>query len=147
MALRSVFEDFERTTLAAIPGLLGKLHYIAQLHDGRGGYSHWGMERIHGKEAAQRAIRTAHAAVLTQVLRTSLRVLDEDLRRSASRGHGTALEFLSSLEELTVRALPDQALPATQKHFTAVLHALSALLRSQAHASPPDASPLPPLAQ
>jgi len=79
VALRSPLEDFESTTLEAIPGLFGKLRYVAELHDGSGGYSHWGMERVHGKEPTRRAIRLAHAALLTQVLRTQLRVLVADL--------------------------------------------------------------------
>ena len=145
MALRSAVEDFEDTTLAAIPGLLGKLHYIAGLHDGRGGYSHWGMGRVHGEEAARRAIRAAHAAVFSQVLRTSLRVLDQDLRSSASTAQVTALEFLGSLKKLAPQALPDRSIAASSKHLMAVLHALSALLENPARASHPDAWPRPPL--
>ena len=144
MALKSALEDFETTTLGAIPGLLARLHYIASLHDGQGSYSHWGMGRVHGEEGARRAIRTAHAAILTQILRTSLRVLDEDLRSSASGGQVTALEVLGSLKEMTLQALPDRAGPASEKHLRAVLHALSALLESPARASHPDASLPPP---
>jgi hypothetical protein len=144
VALKSALEDFETTTLGAIPGLLAKLHYIAALHDGHGSYAHWGMGRVHGEEAARRAIRTAHAAVLTQVLRTSLRVLDEDLRRSASSGQVAAMEFLGSLKKLAPQALPNRAAPASEKHLRAVLHALSALLRSPERASHLDASPPPP---
>jgi len=143
VARKSALEDFESTTLGAIPGLLARLHYIASLHDGHGSYSHWGMGKVHGKEAARRAIRTAHAAILTQVLRTSLRVLDEDLRRSASSGQVTTLEFLGSLKKLAPQALPDRA-AASAKHLTTVLHALSALLENPARASHPDAWPLPP---
>lgn len=141
MALNSALEDFEGTTLGAIPGLLGKLHYIAELHDGRGGYSHWGMGRVHGEEAARRAIRTSHAAVFARVLRTPLRVLAEDLSGSALSVRVTALEFLSSLEERTPQVLPARPVAASQKHLTAVLHALSALVESQARASHQDASP------
>lgn len=146
MALRSALEDFESTSLGAIPGLLGKLHYIAELHDGRGSYCHWGMGRVHGEEAARRAIRTSHAAVFTRVLRTPLRVLAEDLSGSASSAQVTALEFLSSLEKLTPQVLPARPVAAAQKHLTAVLHVLWALVESQARASHQDASPpLPPV--
>ena len=144
MPLRSAVADFEDTTLAAIPGLLRKLHYIAGLRDGRGNYSHWGMERVHGQDAARRAIRVAHSAVLSQVLRTSLRVLDQDLRRSVASGQVTEHELLASLEKLASQALPDGAVAASEKHLTAVLHALSALLENPARASHPDALPLPP---
>ena len=145
MALRSALEDFENTTLGAIPGLLAKLHYIAGLHDGHGNYVHWGMGRTHGEEAARRAIRTSHADVLTQVLRTPLQVLYNDLRRSATAGQITAQELLVSLWERAPRALPERAGAPSEKHFTTVLRALSALLKNQAHASLPDAlqPPLP----
>ena len=144
MALRSALEDFEGTSLGAIPRLLGKLHYFAELHDGRGNYSHWGMGRVYGEETARRAIRTSHAAVLTRVLRTPLRVLAEDLNGSASSAQVTALAFLSSLVKLTAQALPAGALAASQSHLTAVLHALSALVESQARASRLNASPPQP---
>ena len=141
MALRSALEDFEDTSLGAIPGLLGKLHYFAELHDGRGKYSHWGMGRVYGEEAARRAMRTSHAAVLTRVLRTPLRVLAEDLSSSASSAQVTALAFLSSLGKLTPQALPAGTGAASQSHLMAVLHALSALEESQARANRQDASP------
>lgn len=147
MALRSALEDFEGTTLAAIPGLLGKLHYLARLHDGCGNYLHWGMGRTYGEEAAGRAIRASHGAVLTQVLRTPLRRLAEDLSLSASGGQVTARDLLLSLEKLLPQALPDRSLVATQKHLTTVLHALSSLLQNPELATPPDASPPPPLVQ
>ena len=147
MALNSAVEDFEDTTLAAIPGLLRKLHYIVGLRDGRGNYSHWGMERTHGQEPAQRAIRIAHSAVLSQVLRTSLRVLDQDLRRSISSEQITERELLVSLENQARQALPDGSVAASEKHLRAVLHALSALLKNPARASHPDASPPPPPAR
>jgi hypothetical protein len=142
VALKSAVEDFESTTLGAIPGLLAKLHYIAGLHDGRGNYAHWGMGRTHGEGAAQRAMRASHAGVLAQVLRTPLRELDEDLRRSASGRRLSASAFLASLKQLAGQALPDRSLPASEKHLKAVLDALSALLEAPALASRPDASPL-----
>jgi hypothetical protein len=144
VALKSALEDFESTTLAAIPGLLGKLRYLAGLHDGRGRYSHWGMGRVHGEEAARRAIRTSHAAVLAQVLRAPLRVLDEDLKGSAVSAQTTAAEFLLSLKQLGPQVLPERPGEASEKHLRAVLHALSVLLANPGRANLPDASP-PPL--
>ena len=144
VALRSALEDFEDTSLCAIPGLLGKLRYIAELHDGRGSYSHWGMARVHGEAAARRAIRTSHAAVFARVLRTPLRGLADDLICSSSSAQVSAVEFLSSLEKMTPQVLPDRSEAASQKHLTAMLHALLALAQNPARASHPDASP-PPL--
>lgn len=145
VGLKSALEDFESTTLGAIPGLLGKLHYLAGLHDGRGRYSHWGMARVHGEEAARRAMRASHTAVLAQVLRAPLRVLDEDLKCSASSVQTTAAEFLLSLKQLVPHLLPERSVEASEKHLMAVLHALSVLVANQGRANHPDASrpPLP----
>lgn len=119
---------------------------MAALHDGDGNYSHWGMGRVHGEGAARRAIRSSHVAVLARVLRTPLRELAEDLSYSASGEQITPLEFLLSLKKLTPQALPEGPMPASQKHFTAVLHALLALAQSPARATHPDAlPPLPPV--
>ena len=147
MPLKSALEDFETTTLQAIPGLLAKLHYIAGLHDGRGNYSHWGMGRIHGEDAASKAMRTSHGTVLAQVLRMPLRILDKDLARSAANEQMSAQEFLTSLSERAPQALLERAGAPSQKHLTSVLHALAALLESRVHASRPDASPLLPPVQ
>lgn len=138
-------EDFEGTTLGAIPGLLGRLRYIAELHDGHGGYAHWGMGRVHGEHAARRAIRASHSAVVGKLLRTPLRELMEDLASSARAVNAPAPEFLHSLQRISSQALPPGIQAAAQKHLMAVLHALSALTQNQARASHPGASPpLPP---
>ena len=36
-------EDFESNSPSAVPGLLGKLRYVARLHGGHGAYSQWGL--------------------------------------------------------------------------------------------------------
>jgi len=141
VALKSASEDFEGTTLGAVPGLLAKLCYIASLHDGQGDYIHWGMARTYGEETARRAIRAAHAGVLSQVLRTPLHRLDEDLRRSAASRQVTDRELLLSLTKRTHHALPEQSGVPAEKHFRVVLHALSALVENRAHASHPNALP------
>lgn len=146
MTLRSPQDDFEAHTLSAIPGSLAKLHYVAGLHDGQGGYSHWGMGRVHGMDAARRAIRGAHAAMVTTVLRTPLKDLADDLTCSAAAANMSCEEFLLSMESQAQRLLPHPTFLASQKHIKAVLHALSALLQNQALANRPGASrPLPPV--
>jgi hypothetical protein len=147
VALRSALEDFEVATLGAISGVLAKLHYLAGLHDGRGNYAHWGMGRVHGEEAARRAIRTSHAGVVNKVLRTPLRELLEDLRCSASGLHVPEGHFLSALKSSRQRLLPERSQLASEKHLMAVLHALSALAENQESANPRGAAPPPPLAR
>ncbi len=145
MAVRSAAEDFEGTTLEAVPGLLGKLHYLARLHDGEGNYSHWGMQRIHGAEAATRAIRTSHIGVLTRVLRAPLRALVVDVSCSATGLRLSDEELVESLKKMPHQLFPDRSVVASQKHLMAVLNALSALVEGQGHASRPGALPRPRL--
>ncbi len=147
VVLRSAFEDFESSTLSAVPGLLGKLRYLARLHNGDGSYSHWGLERVYGSGAAEKAIRASHGIVVSGILRTPLSELAEDLKWSATGAQITELELLSCLETPQPNALPAQRLHASEKHFRSVLHSLFALVQNQAPATPRDASPLPPLAQ
>lgn len=143
MPFRSALEDFEETTLDAISGVFAKLHYLGTLHDGEGKYSHWGMERVHGAEVAERAIRSSHVAVVTRVLRTPLRVLMEDVRSSASKLQLPASEFVRTLNRSPQLVLPERSTAASRKHLMAVLHALLALVESQERASRQDASPHP----
>jgi hypothetical protein len=144
---RSALEDFEGSTLSAVPGLLGKLRYVARLHDRNGAYSHWGLEKVYGNGTADKAIRASHGALVARILRTPLRDLAEDLRRSASCAQITDFEFLSFLATPLGNAVPAQSLQATEKHLRSVLQTLSALVQNKVPASPQDASPLPPPAQ
>lgn len=147
MVLRSAFEDFQSSTLSAVPGLLGKLRYLVLLHNGDGSYSHWGLERVYGSGAAEKAMRTSHGILVSGILRTPLSELAEDLKGSATGAQITELEFLSCLETPQANALPAQRFQASEKHFRSVLHSLFALVQNRARATPRDASPLPPLAR
>jgi hypothetical protein len=125
MRLRSAQEDFETNTLAAVPGLLGKLLYLGALHDGNGTYRHWGLERVYGNGVARSAISACHRAVLSRILKTPLSVLQNDVEVSSASSQLATGELLCSLR--LRQLLPKSAAPASQTHFTSVLHALSAL--------------------
>ena len=145
VALKSALEDFEACTLGALPRLLGKVHYLAELHDGRGNYDHWGMGRVYGEDAARRAMRTAHGAVMARFLRTPLRELAEDLAGSASALDVSTLDLVIALEREVKRAMPAGSPSGSEKHFMAVLHALAALAENRGRANHPGASqPLRP---
>ena len=146
MILRSALEDFEGSTLSAVPGLLGKLHYVALLHNGSGCYSHWGLEKVYWSGRAEKAIRASHAALMARILRTPLRDLADDLKWSARCAQITDIELLSGLR-LKGNALPAESLHASEKHFRSVLQTLCALVQNRVPASPRDASPLPPPGQ
>lgn len=137
MRLRSALEDFEANTLAAITGLFGKLRYLGTLHDGEGTYNHWGLQKVHGKDAAHVAINTSHRSVLSRILKTPLAVLLEEIGASSESRRIAALELLSALK--SPQTLPKSPPPASQSHFKSVLHALSALAESRNTANPRNA--------
>ena len=140
MRLKSALEDFETNTLAAVSGLLRRLTYLGSLRDGKGTYGHWGLAKAHGDDAAQRALRASHRALLSEVLRKPLAALLTDVVTSCSSEHQTEGEFVATLAQSPPKPLP----PAALAHLESVLGALSALVESRNNASLPGASPPPP---
>jgi hypothetical protein len=152
MRLKSAIEDFEANTLGAVSGLLSRLSYVGRLHDGKGThggtgrYEHWGLAKVYGDEAAQRAIGASHRAVLSEVLRKPLASLLNDMPASCANEHLTEREFLATLAEAN-SSLPKPLSRAALAHLRAVLSALSALVESRNNANLQDASPPPQPAQ
>jgi len=128
MTLRSALEDLKGTTLEAVSGLLGKLGYLASLRRSGGRHGHWGMEMVHGPEAARRAFRTAHAEVVREVLRTPLPSLEKDLDET-SRGAGVEPQaYVKGLRACFEDLLPgDDRDSPSARHLNSVLLALSGL--------------------
>jgi hypothetical protein len=143
MKLKSALEDFEANTLGAVTGSLGRLSYVGTLHDGNGTYEHWGLAKVYGNDAAQRAMRLSHRALLSEVLKRPLAGLLSDVGALCSNQHLTAGEFLSALAD----SQPKPLSPAARAHLRSVLSALSALTASRIPANPQDASQLPQSAQ
>src|ERR1700685_4343364 len=83
MTLISALEDLQETTLRAVTGCLGKLEYVAGLRSKAGTYTHWGLVRVHGEGTAEKALTQAHRAMLSEVLSTPLRKLEEEAERSS----------------------------------------------------------------
>ena len=127
MRLKSASEDFEANTLGAVPGLLGRLSYVGRLQDGNGSYDHWGLAKVYGDEAAQRAIRTSHRVLLSEVLKKPVAVLLQDALASCSNEHLTEREFLAALAQSPPKPLS----PSARAHLRSVLSALSALTESR----------------
>jgi hypothetical protein len=124
------------TTLAAISGLLAKLAYLGSLRRREGGgYQHWGMALLHGEEASERALKTAHAEVLSTVLRTPISDLEEDLRESSGGGGGTAAAYVEGMQEKVSDLTPSRD-PVSAEHLSSVLLALSSLEKSRKPATP-----------
>jgi len=135
MRLRSASEDFETSSLAAVAGLLGRFLYVEKLYVTCGKYEHWGLTKVYGEDAAQRAIGSSHRTLLTAILRKPLAWLVIDVAESCTKGQARE-EFLAALVDLQ----PKPASPAARAHLKSVLSALSALVESRNSPSPQVAS-------
>jgi hypothetical protein len=137
MARHSAQQDLRDTSLKSIRGGLNKLQYLADLRDSKDApYSHWGLARVHGEEAASQAVAEEHRGVLAAVLASPMEKLLQDVQR-CSEVCGTTPELF--IEKLCARKvsslLPPGSDPAMEHHLSSVLNALSALVKSRAAAS------------
>ena len=135
MRLKSALEDFAVTTLAAVPGSLGRFSYVGELHDGNGTYGHWGLSKVYGDDAAQRAMRSSHRSLLSEVLRKPLVELLKDVETSCANACRSETEFLNSLSDSPPKPLS----PASRAHLKTMLAALSALVENRSSANRPGA--------
>ena len=131
MPLQSPMDDLRRTTLQAISGLLAKLEYLSDLRTQEGHYSHWGLARLHGEAAAQEALQEAHRAALSGVLRTPLRRMMQDAATASQQKGMEPAQYVKGLRQRMPELLPPNAGSASEKHLSAVLHALASLLKTQ----------------
>ena len=136
MTLKSAFQDLRETTLAAVSGLLAKLAYLASLRRPEGGYRHWGLSLIHGEESSERALKAAQGEVLSNVLRTPISELVDDLRESSQQENKTAEAYVKNMREQFSELLPSADDSASAAHLNSVLTALSSLEKSQKRATP-----------
>lgn len=137
MTLKSALQDVKETTLAAISGLLGKLAYLASLRRAQGRYEHWGLQCVHGPEASERALRSAHAEVVTGILRTPMEKLVEDLEESSRASGLEARLYVEEMRGQLADLLPvgKQDSPSAS-HLSSVLLALSKLKKNRTRATP-----------
>ena len=138
MPLLSALDDILVNTLTVIPGLLGRLEYLSGLRSGNG-YGHWGLSRVHGERAAQQALTDAHELVLSEVLRTPLRRLVEDVETACVGSDRLPSAYLQELYRRYSTLLPQEVGGGSTRHFSSVLHALSALAAVPQHATRPAA--------
>jgi len=129
MTLLSAVEDFSTRTLATIPGVLGKLRYVAglRLEDGR--YEHWGMTRIYGESAVQQMLEDVHRDLVLQVLRMPLAELVSDASECAEREQVTPAEYVAQLRADADKLVPEKIGGGSVRHFNSVLQAISSLTR------------------
>lgn len=142
MTLKSALQDIQETTLAAVSGLLAKLAYLGSLRR-EGGYLHWGMSLLHGEDASDRALKAAHAEVLSTVLRTPISDLVEDLRESNQEGEDTSVAYIEGMRDQFDDLIPSPRDAASVRHLNSVLVALSSLEQNQKRAIRSASSQLP----
>jgi len=136
MTLKSALQDLRETTLAAVTGLLAKLAYLASLRRREGGYRHWGLSLIHGEESSERALKSAQTEVLSNVLRTPISELVEDLGASSQKSNQTAGAYVESMRQQFSELLPSPDDAASAAHLNSVLTALSSLEEARKRATP-----------
>jgi len=127
MTLISALEDLQENTIQAITGCLRKLEYVAGLRSKGGAYSHWGLVRVYGEGTAEKALQQTHRAMLSEVLSTPLRSLEEDAERSSRLAGLPAKVYLEQLSGGGVNLLPPSPGAGSARHLSSVLHALSSL--------------------
>jgi hypothetical protein len=135
MTLKSALQDLRENTLAAISGLLAKLAYMGSLRRREGGYKHWGMTLVHGEDASDRALKTAHTEVLSKVLRAPISELEEDLHEASQAAHEPPVAYIEGMKEQVEELLPSGQDSASAKHLNSVLAALSSLEKSRKRAT------------
>jgi hypothetical protein len=139
MTLLCAIDDLLVRTLAAFPSVLARLDYMSSLRQSDGRYSHWGLSRVHGETEAQRALVETHETLTSQVLQMPLRRLMEDAEAGCAVQEQQPSAYLQELSTRSSSLLPDDMGGGSTRHFSSVLHALSALARAQQRAIPPDA--------
>lgn len=137
MRLYSALEDLTNTTLEAVTGILGKLNYLSSLRGTGSCYTHWGLAKVYGENAAQEALAQAHKGVFSQMLRTPLPELFEDLKHCSKRAGQSPAAYLKNLDRNKLALMPINPGSAGAKHFSSVLAALSNLQKARGGATLP----------
>jgi hypothetical protein len=135
MARLSTFEDFLKRTLNALQGIWRKLDYLSELRTPDGEYEHWGLSRVHGELAARSVLAETHSFLYTQLLRTPIQELIEDLELDVD---GESAEVLGGrIAGRRMQMIPKAAPGIAPRHFNSVVLAVSLLSREQRSASRP----------
>jgi hypothetical protein len=127
MTLNSPHDDFEKNTLAAVPGTLGKLQYLAGLRQGNGDYFHWGMARSHGEAVSSLAMAHAHTDLFLSLLRMPISSLWNEAQVLAAQLSVDVHEFVNQLRDRGDMLVPREVRGGSPRHFNSVLLALCLL--------------------
>jgi len=138
MTLFSALEELQQTTLNAITGCLRQLEYLAGLRDREGNYHHWGFSRVYGDARAKKALTDAHRGMLSRILSTPIRVLENDVQQSSQEAGMAPGSYLDRLSAAHSQLLPPAPGAGAGRHLSSVLHALVSLRKNpKAGANPP----------
>ena len=98
---KNAADDLRNRTLAAIPGELARLVYLASTRDYNcGRYHHEGLSVRFGFEQAQEALQEAHRVVFFRLSSLSLEQLVEELENYLRASHEAAGDFIQTWQEL-----------------------------------------------
>ncbi len=139
MTLLSAEQDFGVRTLAAFRDPLSRLAYFAELRAADGRYTHWGVARAHGEEAAQRAMASTHSRAFLELLRFPLPDLLLAVRQAAAREGQPLQEVVAGLRRDFQKLVPTDQGGGCPQHLSSVLTALAALEQARASATVPAA--------
>jgi hypothetical protein len=115
-------EDLRLLSLARMKGALEKLAFIAARRK-VDGYSHWGLEAVHGREATQQAFEVVHHELLSRALEMGIDAARRELRESPHRG-----ALLLSLKESAACPANLRGVSATHWQWTVEMLSLLAEL-------------------
>jgi hypothetical protein len=76
MTFLNAYDDFMES-IGAFSSPIEKLEYLDSLRDESRIISHWGLEKIHGIQSAQRAYIQASDTICNELLRTPIKTLGE----------------------------------------------------------------------
>ncbi|MBS1853420.1 MAG: hypothetical protein JST79_21185 [Acidobacteria bacterium] len=135
MTFHSPAEDLAATTLESISGRLRRLEYLAGLRDGGGTYIHWGLSRVHGEYAANKALASAHRSSFSQVLSTPLETLLREVEQASEALGISPQRYVQELSNQIDGLMPGKLGAGAVRHFNSVLRALSSLARQKPDAT------------
>jgi hypothetical protein len=130
MTLFSALEDLQQTTLKAVTGCLRRLEYVAGLRDHEGNYHHWGFTRVYGDARARKALADAHRSMLSRILSTPIRLLENDVEESSQEAGMAPENYLERLSAGHSQLLPPAPGTGSSRHLNSVIHALVSLRKN-----------------
>jgi len=131
---KRIVQDFTLTTLAGIPGIFGRLTYMASLRDlSSGRYEHSGLAAIYPDEALQQALQLCHEQIFERILETPLFEQEQDLRSCLEGMPGGVRAAIAHWRRMEVYRvlLPENSPDYLKELFCSNLRALLEILQEE----------------